>query len=349
MLLGQIESLDSQRLLIVSSGGLQYVHFAALPVPAREVGDAKPKSSAGKVPLLKYHEIETPPSMSVLAELKNEKRNASDSKAVKTLAVIADPVFNADDDRFNTVRSHGAPSNRGNGSSTSPAKASELVTRAFKDGRVPRLIFSRREAEAILSIVPPGEGDKIVDFDASLKFVTGPRKLSQYRYVHIATHGLIDYDSPELSALLLSLYDDQRQQQEGLLQMHEIYNLSIPVEMVVLSACGTGAGNDMKGEGLASLSRAFVYAGARRVVASLWEVGDSSTAELMKTFYRKLLIDQDRPAAALRAAQLEMWNKNPDESPYDWAAFFTYGDPYFERMKTKTANVGPGVQGDPRP
>lgn len=347
MLLGQIESLDSQRLLIVASGGLQYVHVAALPVPARDVGDTKPKS--GKVPLLKYHEIETPPSMSVLAELKNEKRNANDSKVVKTLAVIADPVFNADDDRFNTVRSLGAPSNRGNGSSTSAAKTSDVVTRAFKDGRVPRLIFSRREAEAILSIVPPGEGDKIVDFDASLKFVTGPRRLSQYRYVHIATHGLIDYNSPELSALLLSLYDDQRQQQEGLLQMHEIYNLSIPVEIVVLSACGTGAGNDMKGEGLASLSRAFVYAGARRVVASLWEVGDASTAELMKSFYRKLLIDQERPAAALRAAQLEMWNKNPDDSPYDWAAFFTYGAPYFERMKTKTANVGPGVQGELRP
>jgi CHAT domain-containing protein len=105
----------------------------------------------------------------------------------------------------------------------------------------------------------------------------------------------------------------------------------------------------MKGEGLASLSRAFVYAGARRVVASLWEVGDASTAALMKTFYRKLLIDQQSPAAALRAAQLEMWNKNPGESPYDWAAFFTYGDPHFERMKTKPANAGSPSEGGSRP
>ena len=343
LLLGQIESLSSQRLLIVTSGKLQYVPFNALPVPARDA-DAE----TGMVPLLKYHEIETPPSMSVLAQLKNERPTGDESKPSKIVAVIADPVYNADDGRFNTLRLANSSSGRGNRSKESPAKTPDLVARAFKDGRVPRLIFSLREADAILSIVPPGKGDKIVDFNASREFVSGAGRLSQYRMVHFATHGIIDYDSPELSGLLLSLYDDKHRPQEGLLQMHEIYNLNIPVELAVLSACGTGVGTETKGEGLASLSRAFVYAGARRVVASLWEVGDASTAELMNAFYRHLLVDQMNPAAALRAAQLEMWNKDRNESPYGWAAFVTYGDPHFEQIKIKPSNAGSHVEGAPQ-
>ncbi len=349
MLLGKIEWLSSQRLLIVTSGKLQYVPFNALPVTARGADVAGDAARSGMVPLLKYHEIETPPSMSVLAQLKNERREGEESKPVKTVAVIADPVYNADDDRFSNIRLANTSSKGGNGSNSSSTKMADLVTRAFKDGRIPRLIFSLREADAILSVLPPGKGDKIVDFSASREFVTGPGRFSQYRMVHFATHGIIDYDSPELSGLLLSLYDDQHRPQEGLLQMHEIYNLKFPVELAVLSACGTGVGNEMKGEGLTSLSRGFIYAGARRVVASLWEVGDASTAELMNAFYRNLLINQLSPAAALRAAQLEMWNKNRNESPYSWAAFVTYGDPHLERMKTKPGNAGPHVEGAHQP
>jgi CHAT domain-containing protein/predicted negative regulator of RcsB-dependent stress response len=343
ILLGPIESLSSQRLLIVTSGKLQYVPFNALPVTARGADAAGETTRSGMVPLLKYHEIETPPSMSVLAQLKNERPKGEDSKPVKTVAVIADPVYNADDGRFSNVRLGKTSSN------SSSTKMPDLVTRAFKDGRVPRLIFSLREADSILSVLPPGKGDKIVDFSASREFVTGPGRFSQYRMVHFATHGIIDYDSPELSGLLLSLYDDQHRPQAGLLQMHEIYNLKIPVELAVLSACGTGVGNEMRGEGFASLSRAFVYAGARRVIASLWEVGDASTAELMSTFYRHLLVDQLRPAAALRAAQFEMWDKGRNESPYSWAAFVTYGDPHFEQIKTKPSNAGSHVEGARQP
>jgi CHAT domain-containing protein len=349
LLLGQIESLSSQRLLVVTSGRLQYVPFNALPVAARGV-DAAGNATAESVPLLKYHEIETPPSMSVLAQLKNETLNGEESKAVKIVAVIADPVYTADDGRFNNVRlANPSSSSRGNGSNGSPARMPDLVKRAFKDGRVPRLIFSLREADAILSVVPPGKGDKIVDFSASREFVSGAGRFSQYRMVHFATHGIIDYDSPELSGLLLSLYDDKHRPQEGLLQMHEIYNLNIPVELAVLSACGTGVGTEMKGEGFASLSRAFIYAGARRVIASLWEVGDASTATLMSAFYRHLLVNQLRPAAALRAAQLEMWDKDRNESPYGWAAFVTYGDPRFEQTKTKAGNEGPHIEGAHQP
>jgi CHAT domain-containing protein len=190
-------------------------------------------------------------------------------------------------------------------------------------------VFTRREAEYILSVVKPGKGDKIVDFDANREFVVRAGALSQYRVVHFATHGVINDEHPELSGLLLSLYDHHRQPQNGFLQMHEIYNLNIPVELVVLSACETTVGKEMKGEGLPGLSRAFIYAGARRVVASLWEVADGSTATLMNAFYKKLLLEQKRPAAALREAQLEIWNTNRNESPYAWAAFVTYGDPRF--------------------
>jgi CHAT domain-containing protein len=130
-----------------------------------------------------------------------------------------------------------------------------------------------------------------------------------------------------LSGMLLSLFDEQRRPREGFLQMHEIYKLRLPVEMVVLSSCETGIGRMVRGEGLAAMSRGFMYAGAKRVVASLWEVNDSSTAELMTHFYRNLLAGGgQRPAAALRAAQIEMWRKDSESSPYFWAAFIIQGD-----------------------
>jgi CHAT domain-containing protein/uncharacterized protein HemY len=315
MLLGRIKSLASApRLLIVSSGKLQYVPFAALPVASRDSA-----SLQGKVPLLQYHEIETPPSMSVLAELRRERRDIDRSKVTKTVVVIADPVFDVDDERLSIARSINWSSNR-------RREASNAVTPLFEGGRVPRLIFTDREAASILSVVQRGKGDKILGFRANRTFVTGTGALTRYRIVHFATHGIVNDQHPELSGLLFSLYDGLGRAQEGLLQMHAIYNLSIPAEIVVLSACETSVGTEMKGEGLPSLSRAFIYAGARRVIASLWEVGDSSTADLMRAFYRNLL-QGTGPAAALRQAQLEMWKQRPKESPYHWAAFVTYGAP----------------------
>src|SRR6185437_9547363 len=131
-----------------------------------------------------------------------------------------------------------------------------------------------------------------------------------------ATHGVVNDEFPDLSGIILSLYDERRQRQNGLLQMHEIYNLNIPADLVVLSGCETGVGREIRGEGLPGLSRAFLYAGSRRVLVSLWKVSDASTAELMKAFYRNFFSQNGlRVAEALRQAQLEMWQKRPDQSP----------------------------------
>ncbi len=102
--------------------------------------------------------------------------------------------------------------------------------------------------------------------------------------------------------------------------------MKLPAELVVLSACQTGLGKEVKGEGLIGLTRGFMYAGARRVVVSLWSVNDKATSDLMTKFYRGMLKDSERPAAALRAAQIEMWKQKKWQSPYYWAAFTMQGE-----------------------
>jgi CHAT domain-containing protein len=171
-------------------------------------------------------------------------------------------------------------------------------------------------------------------FDARLELLLGRGdELSRYRILHFGTHGLLNNRHPELSGILLSTVDENGAPQNGFLQMHHIYNLQLQADMVVLSSCETAIGKEFKGEGLAGLSRGFIYAGARRIVASLWAVHDASTSELMASFYRHLNIDKRsgrigvRPARALRSAQLEMWRQRLWRSPYYWAGFVAQGDP----------------------
>src|SRR6185436_16596953 len=125
---------------------------------------------------------------------------------------------------------------------------------------------------------------------------------------------------------VLSLVDERGRDQDGFLRLHDIYNLHLPAELVVLSACQTGLGREIRGEGVVGLARGFMYAGAARVVASLWQVDDVATAELMRGFYRGILRDGARPAAALRVAQVEMWRKRAWRSPYYWAGFVLQGE-----------------------
>jgi CHAT domain-containing protein len=125
---------------------------------------------------------------------------------------------------------------------------------------------------------------------------------------------------------VLSLVDRRGNAQNGFLRLDEVYNLKLPAELVVLSACQTGLGKDIRGEGLVGLTRGFMYAGAARVVASLWQVDDSATAQLMKRFYAKMLVEGLRPAAALREAQVEMLKQNRWQAPFYWAGFVIQGE-----------------------
>ena len=150
--------------------------------------------------------------------------------------------------------------------------------------------------------------------------------LAQYRIVHFATHGLMNSQHPELSGLVLSLVDQEGKPQNGFLRLHEIYNLHLEADLVVLSACQTALGQEIQGEGLIGLTRGFMYAGAPRVVASLWQVDDRATANLMKYFYEGMLGQGLRPAAALRAAQISMMKDKRWQSPYYWAGFTLQGE-----------------------
>ena len=150
--------------------------------------------------------------------------------------------------------------------------------------------------------------------------------LDQYQILHFATHALLNEDHPELSSLVLSLFDEQGRHQDGYLRLRDIYNLKLSAQLVVLSACETAVGKEVKGEGLISMVRAFMYSGTPQVLASLWKVDDDATAELMVEFYKQHLDAGLTPAEALRQAQIKQSQKKSKQSPYYWAAFQLQGD-----------------------
>jgi CHAT domain-containing protein len=199
------------------------------------------------------------------------------------------------------------------------------TVRGNRSGGLSRLAFSRREADAIYAYAPTGKGLKATDFTASRATAMGQR-LSQYRFVHFATHGLLNNEHPELSGLVFSPVDETGKPQDGFLRSHEVFNLRLNADLVTLSARETGLGKEIKGEGLIGLTRGFMYAGAPRVVASLWNVDDLATAELMKIFYQGMIKDGLAPAAALRVAQIELSKQKRWASPYFWAAFILQGE-----------------------
>lgn len=317
MVIGPVAGeLGNKRIVVVADGALQYIPFALLPIP----GDTE--AGQAYVPLVVKHEIISLPSASTIAV---QRRGLTGRKlAPRGVAVIADPVFSATDDRLKaSVRSVAQKQE----SPDSSANTRLLEHLADNSGAlaIRRLRFTRQEADQILAVSPGTSNLKAIDFRASRTTVTS-KELSKYRYVHFATHGYLDSERPDLSAVVLSLVDERGKAQDGFLRAHEIYNLDLPAELVVLSACETGLGKEIKGEGLVGLTRGFMYAGARRVVVSLWNVNDKATAELMQRFYRRMLKGGQTPAASLRAAQIEMWQQKQWQSPYFWAPFVLQGE-----------------------
>jgi CHAT domain-containing protein len=253
--------------------------------------------------------------------------------APNEIAILADPVFDKDDSRVHN--------NSKNKQAAEPASAKETIpsipeqlTRSLGDvglasrragARLPRLAFSRQEADTIISMASVGKSMEALDFQASRETALN-KDLGQYRIVHFATHGLLDNEHPELSGLVLSLVDHEGKSRNGFLDLEDVYNLNLPADLVVLSACETGLGKQITGEGLVGLTRGFMYAGASRVVASLWKVDDVATADLMGRLYQGILKDGLRPAAALRQAQLQMQAQKRWADPYYWAAFTIQGE-----------------------
>ena len=332
MLLGPAASqLGRKRLAIVADGALQYIPFAALPAPSPGNDEGR-NSGAEPQPLFVEHEIVSLPSASTLATLRRE--TAGRKPAEKSLAILADPVFTDDDTRVRRdVGKAGAKEKTRSADSDKTDIGFLQMTRSGREtgviggeGGFGRLLSTRREAAAISALVPERERMQALDFEASRTTALRP-ELGEYRIVHFATHGLLNNIHPELSGIVLSLVDKEGKPQDGFLRLQDIYNLKLSAELVALSACQTGLGKEIKGEGLIGLTRGFMYAGAPRVVASLWKVDDRATSELMKRFYQGMLGPEAlRPAGALRQAQLSIWKQKQWREPYYWAAFVLQGE-----------------------
>ncbi len=280
---------------------MQYIPFASLPIEDNQL-------------LFKHHQIINLPSSSVLASLRTNQQNKI--PANKKLAVIADPIFSRNDIRL--------PKNK-------PPHTEDLEYDPIRsaiyssDLKLSRVIGTRQEAEGILAFVPESQKIAVLGFDANLAFVTSP-ELSNYSIVHFATHGILNREQPDLSAIVLSLFDEQGNPQNGFLRLYEIFNLNLAADLVVLSTSESGLGKEIEGEGLIGLTRGFMYAGATRVLVSLWSIDDDATAEFMTKFYGFMLQDNLTPSAALNATQKHMQNHSKWSHPYYWAAFTLQGD-----------------------
>lgn len=306
LLFGPLQLPPRKRLLIVPDGPLQYLPFAALAVPA---------NGRESVPLIERYELTMLPSASTLVSLR--KTASKRAPPADEVTVFADPAF--------------APPGKPvppAGSISPGAPRSRELTRALIDVRdsrwIPSLPGSRNEALAIQQITGRARTRLIMGFDANREAIK-TSSIEHQKILHFATHGMMDPRHPELSGLVLSMFNKKGEYQDGYLRVSDIYNLKLSADLVVLSSCESALGKDLGSEGINGLPRAFLYAGARTVIASLWKVDDDATVPLMKAFYSRLQRGET-PALALREAQIEMLKSAQFSDPYYWAAFVLEGD-----------------------
>lgn len=308
-LLGPLAAeLTGKRLVIVPDGALHYLPFAALIAPG---SDRR---------LVEEHELIHLPSASALAALRQRHRRSSATASLKQrpVVVFADPIFDAADSRLSAG---------GRRRSTTPgANDQDPISRSASALGIAwqRLPGTAQEAAALGRLVQPQRLERHLGLAAS-KLQLRDLNLQRFGLVHFATHGLANARQPELSAVVLSLLDQRRQPQDGYLRLRDLYNLPLAADLVVVSACQSGLGGQIRGEGMVGLTRGFLHAGARRVITSLWNVEDKATATLMGAFYQALLVRGLPPAAALRQSQ-RMMIEQRHAAPYDWAAFVLHGD-----------------------
>jgi CHAT domain-containing protein len=304
--------LGQKRLVVVADGALQTLPFGVLPVSGS--------------PLLASNEMVSLPSASVLVLQRREL--ARRKPAPLPLAVLADPVFDAKDSRVAEAmlkRKPRKPTNNLPPLAPINSFQSRAVNALGEGGGIRRLQYSAVEANSIIAAARSTQTFKAVDFKASRTTAMSP-ELSRYRIVHLATHGVMNLSHPELSGVLLSMIDESGRPTNGYLGLSEIYNLNLPADLVVLSACETGIGKEIRGEGLIALTRGFMHAGAERVVASLWKVDDQATAILMGEFYKQMFENKLKPANALRVAQLKLSQQPAWRKPHFWAGFVLQGE-----------------------
>lgn len=287
LLLGEITNfIVGKKVIVARTGDLEAIPWSFLKNPTN-----------GKY-LVETNEITVLPSASILGMLRVEP-----GTRVSGAAVFADPVYSEDDGRL--------------------SRRAQPKTVAAEDA-LPRLFASRFEALLIKSLLSDGRVSMNLDFDASReRFVS--TDLKSFRILHFAAHAVIDDESPELSAIIFSRFNDDGRPRDGKVRLNDIQRLDLDAELVVLSACRTGAGKQVSGEGFQSLARAFFSAGARNVMFTGWPVDDRAAAELMSRFYKTLASGNLKPAEALREAQRSLLKDRRWAHPYYWAAFAIQG------------------------
>jgi CHAT domain-containing protein len=299
--------LNKRRMIVVADGALHYIPFQILSA-----------SSATDQPLVASTEVSNAPSASILGQLQQETSRRK--TPTKTLAAFGDPVFASNYAQRNQTES--AANERI--ASAHAFRDVELVGDSVDPSTLQALFYSKHELANLGEVAGP-ESLMVTSFDATREKLAS-LDLTNYAILHFATHGVLNPKRPEKSGLFLSTVNRQGHEQNGFVGLQDIYSLRAPVDLVVLSACSTGLGKDVRGEGLIGLTRGFLYAGASSVVASLWKVDDEATAELMKQFYANMLQHGMTPASALREAQNSIRKQPQWRSPYYWAAFTLQGD-----------------------
>lgn len=296
MLLAPFLRRQMKQLVIVPDGELNLLPFAAIPEDGCHEGGAAVAAS---------HQVMLAPSLSIL--LIPHQRPDHGSWPGK-IALFADPVFDRDDSRVSGAGDYHSSNHRSRNDSGESGLA------------LPRLFGSRDEATAIAALVGPDRSTLFLDFDASLQTLLA-QPLDQYWILHLATHGVFDEDAPDLSAIILSLVNKEGEPVFGYLRPHDVENLTLRSDLVVLSSCDSSAGVNLSGEGTMGLTHAFLTAGATRVVSTLWGVDDETSKRLMVDFYTGVLREGLEPGEALRRSQLKTMGNPETSAPYYWAGF----------------------------
>ncbi len=303
-----IDKMEGKRLLIVPDGKLRYFPVSALPHPYR----------SGNTPLLITNEITYQPSGSLLSLIK--KRKSNDDLHKRSFFVVSDPVYSLNDVRLPSKKNYYSTSD----STENSNLKSDLVQNESLNV-LERLDASDEESATIFGLFNRDNSEVLSGFSANRQNFLN-RQLSEFKVLHFATHGVFNEKFPDLSGIVLSQYDERSEKQNGLVWLQDIYRLKLTADLVVLSACDTAIGEDIKGEGLQSLTNGFLQIGAKSVISSHWKVEDNATLELMKSFYEILASENVPTSEALRQAKIKMF-KNPNyQFPYYWSSFTLRGD-----------------------
>jgi CHAT domain-containing protein len=284
----------------------------SLPFAALRIPDSTATSYA-----IHHYTFFAEPSASVTVYLKQHPATEQPLR----IAVFADPVFSRNDPRMAAAPRF------------TPTANNQLLF-----ANMPRLTDSREEARQIVRLAPAGTVALRTGFDATPEQVR-ILKSSDASILHFATHTVAVTGHPEISGIALSMLNREGKEQDGIFWLKDIYELRLPLSLVVLSGCTTDNLDNDPGEGLNSVARAFFFSGVHSVIGSLWTVDDKATSRLMEGFYRNLLVDHKRADEALRSAQLKLLADPQTNSPATWAPFVLGGWPAAYATHAKDSNT----------